>query len=210
MSPEEKRNSKLGVQIVKALKARHFDAYYCATKDEAAEKIMSLIPKDDVVAWGGSMTMETLGIIERVKKTNTVIDRAQAKSPEEKTTLMRNALLCDTYLMSTNAITEDGELVNIDGTGNRLAAMMYGPKSIVIACGMNKVVKDMPAAVSRARNYAAPVNAHRFELQTPCSATGSCADCKSQQSICTYIVCTRLSRPENRIKVVLIGETLGF
>ncbi|MBP3710320.1 MAG: lactate utilization protein [Treponema sp.] len=207
---EEKRNNKLGQQIVKALKARHFDAYYCISKEEASDKIMSLIPDNNVVSWGGSTTMEELGIIERVKKTNTVIDRAEAKSPEERTELMRKALLCDTYLMSTNAITEDGELVNIDGNGNRTAAMMFGPKNVIIACGMNKIVKDIPAAISRARNTAAPINANRFDVQTPCNATGVCADCKSAQSVCTYIVRTRLSKPQGRIKVVLIGEALGF
>ncbi|MCK9171003.1 MAG: lactate utilization protein [Treponema sp.] len=211
MAPEQQRNDKLGEQLVKAFKMRHFDAYYCSTKQAAAQQIISLIPRSDVVAWGGSMTMEAVGIIQRVKMEGwKVIDRDTALNKEEKFELMRQSLLCDTYLTGTNAITEDGELINIDGNGNRTAAMMFGPKSVIIACGMNKVVKDITAAVSRARNYAAPVNAQRFDIKTPCKLTGSCADCKSPESICTYIVRTRLCRPEGRIKIVLIGESLGF
>lgn len=211
MTPEQIRNEKTGEHLVAALKSRHFDAYYCATKEDAAEKILSLIPETDTVSWGGSLTMEELGIISRIKQEGrTIIDRGTAKNEAAKIELMRQALLCDTYLTSTNALTEDGELVNIDGNGNRTAAMMFGPKSVIIACGMNKIVKTVPDAVSRARNYAAPVNAQRFDIRTPCHETGMCADCKSPQSICTYIVRTRLCKPAGRIKVVLVGETLGF
>lgn len=211
MSPEQQRNDKLGEQLVKALKERHFDAYYCSTKQAAAQQIISLIPRTDVVAWGGSMTMESLGIIQRIKTEGwKVIDRDTAQDKEERLELMRRALLCDTYLAGTNAITEDGELINIDGNGNRVAAMTFGPKSVIIACGMNKVAKDVISAAARARNYAAPVNAQRFDIKTPCKATGTCADCKSPDSICTYIVRTRLCKPAGRIKVVLIGESLGF
>lgn len=208
--PEQIRNEKLGASLVKALEARHFEAYYCATKEEAKEKILSLIPATDVVSWGGSMTMEDLGVIEAVKKSNKVIDRDTAKTPEERVKLMHEAFFCDTYLSSTNAITQDGELLNIDGNGNRVAAMIYGPKSVVIACGMNKVCGNLEAAEDRARNVAAPINAQRFNLETPCCKTGKCADCKSTQSICNVFVRTRQSKPEGRIKVVLIGESLGF
>ena len=208
---ERIRNEKLGASLIKALSLRHFDAYYCASASEAAEKILSLIPKTDVVSWGGSMTMEALGVIDRVKKGGwRVIDRSTAQSQEEKIEIMRRALLCDTYLTGANAISEDGEIVNVDGNGNRVAAMTFGPKSVIVACGMNKVVKTAEDAVSRARNTAAPVNAQRFDIRTPCKTTGSCADCKSTDSICSYIVRTRLCKPAGRIKVVLVGETLGF
>ena|SRR5574344_628573 len=211
MSPEQQRNDKLGEQIVKALKARHFDAYYCSTKQAALAQIMNLIPKTDTVAWGGSATMEALGVVQAVRQDGfRTIDRDKAETREERIELMRQALLCDTYLCGTNAITEDGELVNIDGNGNRVAAMTFGPKSVIVACGMNKAVKTVMDAAERARNYAAPVNAQRFDIETPCRITGACADCKSPESICTYIVRTRLCRPAGRIKVVLIGETLGF
>ena len=118
--------------------------------------------------------------------------------------------MCDTYLTGANAISEDGEIVNVDGNGNRVAAMTFGPKSVIVACGMNKVVKTAEDATSRARNTAAPVNAQRFDIRTPCKTTGSCADCKSTDSICSYIVRTRLCKPAGRIKVVLVGEALGF
>ena len=208
---ERIRNEKLGAGLIKALSLRHFDAYYCASASEAAEKILSLIPKTDVVSWGGSMTMEALGVIDRVKKGGwRVIDRSTAQSQEEKIEIMRRALLCDTYLTGANAISEDGEIVNVDGNGNRVAAMTFGPKSVIVACGMNKVVKTAEDALSRARNTAAPVNAQRFDIRTPCKTTGSCADCKSTDSICSYIVRTRLCKPAGRIKVVLVGEALGF
>ena len=208
---ERIRNEKFGAGLIKALALRHFDAYYCASCAEAAEKILSLIPKTDVVSWGGSMTMEALGVIDRVKKGGwRVIDRSTAQSQDEKIEIMRRALLCDTYLTGANAISEDGEIVNVDGNGNRVAAMTFGPKSVIVACGMNKVVKTAEDAISRARNTAAPVNAQRFDIRTPCKTTGSCADCKSTDSICSYIVRTRLCKPAGRIKVVLVGETLGF
>ena len=155
--------------------------------------------------------MEALGVIDRVKKGGwRVIDRSTAQSQEEKIEIMRRALLCDTYLTGANAISEDGEIVNVDGNGNRVAAMTFGPKSVIVACGMNKVVKTAEDAISRARNTAAPVNAQRFDIRTPCKTTGSCADCKSTDSICSYIVRTRLCKPAGRIKVVLIGEAIGF
>lgn len=209
-TPEQIRNDKLGEQLVKALKSRHFDAYYCSTKEEATKQILSLIPAEDVVAWGGSKTMETLGIINSVRNTNKVIDRDTAKTPEEKTEIMRKALLCDTYLCSVNGMSEDGILVNVDGTGNRVAATIYGPKSVIMAVGLNKVAKTEADALSRARNISAPINTQRFEIDTPCKKTGECANCKSAQSICNFIVTTRLCRPAGRIKIVLVGENLGF
>lgn len=209
-TPEQIRNDKVGTQVVKALEARHFEAYYCATKEEAREKILSLIPKSDTVSWGGSATMEALGIIDSVRKSNNVIDRDTAKNPEEKVDLMRKSLLCDTYLCGTNAMSEDGILVNVDGNGNRVAAMTYGPKNVIVAVGVNKIVKTEADAISRARNIAAPINAQRFGLETPCSKTGECGNCKLTQSICCYMVTTRLCRPAKKIKVVIIGEAMGF
>lgn len=209
-TPEQIRNDKVGTQVVKALEARHFEAYYCATKEEAREKILSLIPKSDTVSWGGSATMEVLGIIDSVRKSNNVIDRDTAKTPEEKADLMCKSLLCDTYLCGTNAMSEDGILVNVDGNGNRVAAMTYGPKNVIVAVGVNKIVKTEADAISRARNIAAPINAQRFGLETPCNKTGECGNCKLTQSICCYMVTTRLCRPAKKIKVVIIGEAMGF
>lgn len=208
----EKRYDKLSTKVVDSLKRRHFDAYYCKTKDEALEKILELIPQDNVVSWGGSETLNEIGVKELVKeKGYEVIDRDTAKNPEERTELMRKALLCDTFLMSSNAISEDGQLFNIDGNGNRVAAMIFGPKSVIVIAGMNKIVKNLDDAVQRARTIAGPANIQHFQdAKTPCYVTGSCGDCLSPDCICSYLVTTRASKPANKIKVVLIGEELGF
>lgn len=206
----QQRYDKLGPAVVKALKKRHFDAYYCQTGSDAAAQVLALIPETDLVAWGGSQTMGELGILEMIKQRNPFIDRDSAKSPEERMELMRKALLSDTFLMSSNAISEDGQLFNVDNFGNRLAALIFGPKSVIVVAGMNKVVKNIADAESRARNLAAPTNAGRLGIATPCNSTGSCNDCLSPDSICSAIVRTRISKPAGKIKVILVGENLGM
>lgn len=209
-TPMEKRYDKLGAKVVDALKKRHFDAYYCPTAADAVKQVLDLIPENDVVAWGGSMTMQQTGILDAVKAKYQVIDRDTASNREEAEKLMRQALLSDTFLMSSNAITEDGQLYNIDGTGNRCAALVFGPKSVIVVAGMNKVVKTVADAESRARNIAAPMNAQRFDVATPCNANGACGDCVSPGCICASMVRTRISKPAGKIKVVLIGENYGM
>lgn len=209
-TPKEQRYDKLGLKVVEALKKRHFDAYYCQTAKEAVVQVLDLIPEGDVVAWGGSMTMQETGILDAVKERYEVIDRAAAADQEEATAMMRRALTSDTFLMSSNAVTEDGQLLNIDGTGNRCAALIFGPKSVIVVAGMNKVVKTVADAESRARNIAAPMNAQRFGISTPCSSTGACADCISPDCICANMVRTRISKPAGKIKVVLVGEDYGM
>ena len=210
-TPLNKRNHLLAPLIVKALQSRNFDAYYVENSADAVQKALSLIPQDHVVSWGGSATLEQTGLLDAVKKRNKVIDRDLAPNREEKTALMRQALLADTFLTSANAISEDGQIVNIDGTGNRIAATIFGPTNVIFIIGMNKVCKTLDDAMSRARNYAAPVNAQRFpDLNTPCSVSGSCADCKSDHCICAYILTTRFSKPAHKIKVILVNEVLGF
>jgi len=209
---QETRYSKLAPKLIKALNSRGFEAYYFETEAEAADKIFSLIPKNHTVSWGGSMTLVNMGIQERlVKEGYSVLDRDKAASPEERQDIMRRALLSDTFLTSTNAISEDGWLVNIDGNGNRVAAMIYGPKQVIIAAGMNKVAKTYEDAVVRARTVAAPLNAQRFpSLKTPCSETGTCANCMGADTICAQFVSTRYSKPAGRIKIILIGKDLGL
>lgn len=205
------RNAALGAALVKKLQMRGFDAYYCQNKQEALAQALALIPETDVVSWGGSVTIAELGLLDAVKKRNPVIDRDTAKTPEEKQELMHKALLCDTFLLSSNAITADGQLVNIDGNGNRVAALIYGPKQVLVLAGLNKVAGSLEAAMDRARNIAAPINAQRFPgLATPCYKTGSCGNCVSADCICSQIVVTRTSRVKGRIKVILVGEQLGF
>ncbi len=209
------RNKKLGEKIVLNLKKRFFDAYYVETKEEALAKAIELIPDNDTVSWGGSMSILEVGLIDYIVKNDyNVINRDIAKNQEERMSMLKQALLCDTYLMGTNAISEDGQLVNIDCIGNRTAALMFGPKNVIIIAGMNKVSTTLQDAIKRARETAAPINMQRVSAkglrQTPCFSTGKCEDCTSKDSICSNIVITRLCNPPKRIKIILTSETLGF
>lgn len=211
LTPKQKWFNAVAPQIVSALKKRHFEAFYFESKQEAAQKLLSLIPQTDVVSWGGSQTLNELELPSLLQQRNyKVIDRNSAKSTEEREELSRKALLCDSYILSSNALTEDGQLFNIDGNGNRLGALIYGPKKVFVVVGMNKIVKTLEDAVSRVRNYAAPANHQRFSGDAPCVKTGLCANCLSKDSICAQMVTTRLCRPEGRITVILVGETLGL
>ncbi|MDR0879037.1 MAG: lactate utilization protein [Treponema sp.] len=212
MTPQELRNQKLGARVVKALQKRFFEAWYFDETAGAVDKAVSLIPKTDSVSWGGSLTIDGLGIKERLAQEGyTLLDRDKAKSPEERNEIMHQALLCGTFLCSSNAISEDGQLVNIDGFGNRVAAMIYGPRQVIVIAGMNKIARTLEEAASRARNVAAPLNTQRFpNAKPPCQETGSCADCLSADSICSFIVRTRICKPAGRIKVILVGKDLGL
>jgi len=211
-APMQLRYDKLGPKVVKALQSRFFEAWYFSQPAEAVEKVFSLIPKTDVVSWGGSLTSTGLNLTKMAEeKGYKVIDRDKAASPAERWELMRQALFCDTYLVGTNAMTEDGQLVNIDGNGNRVAAMTFGPKQVIVVAGMNKVMKTLEDAFARAKNIAAPANTQRFpNAKTPCNETGACGDCLSPDCICSYVVRTRICRPAGRIKVILIGKDLGL
>lgn len=202
---------KAGAKVAEALNKRHFEAYYCPDRAAALEKILELIPQDHVVSWGGAATVDELGVKEALRQRGqAVIDRDTAKDAQERQQMLKQALTCDTFLMGSNAISADGQLVNIDGTGNRVAALCFGPTQVVVVAGMNKVAGDLDGAMRRAREVAAPMNAQRFPLKTPCVANGLCGDCKGPDSICAQIVTTRLCKPAGRIKVVLVGEDLGF
>ncbi len=202
---------KAGPKVAEALNKRYFEAYYCSDRAEALEKILELIPQDHVVSWGGAATVDELGVKEALRQRGqAVIDRETAKDAQERQQMLKQALTCDTFLMGSNAISADGQLVNIDGTGNRVAALCFGPTQVVVVAGMNKVAGDLDGAMRRAREVAAPMNAQRFPLKTPCVANGLCGDCKGPDSICAQIVTTRLCKPAGRIKVVLVGEDLGF
>lgn len=202
---------KAGAKVAEALNKRYFEAYYCSDRAAALEKILELIPQDHVVSWGGAATVDELGVKEALhQRGQAVIDRDTAKDAQERQQMLKQALTCDTFLMGSNAISADGQLVNIDGTGNRVAALCFGPTQVVVVAGMNKVAGDLDGAMRRAREVAAPMNAQRFPLKTPCVANGLCGDCKGPDSICAQIVTTRLCKPAGRIKVVLVGEDLGF
>jgi L-lactate utilization protein LutB len=211
-APITLRNQKLGPKVVQALKNRFFEAWYFDEQGEALEKVVSLIPKDHTVSWGGSLTLDETGIKKLLEeKSYKLLDRDKAANPEERWEIMRQALLCGTFLTGCNAISEDGQLVNVDGFGNRVAAMTFGPRQVIIIAGMNKVVKSLDDAIIRARTIAAPRNTQRFpNAKTPCNETGACANCSSPDSICSFIVTTRLCKPAGRIKVILVGNDLGL
>ena len=204
------RNRLLGDEVVKALKRRFFDAYYCENRDEAVNKALSLIPEGSTVTWGGSMTIRDIGLTSAIKNGNFVAYDRDEISPPERAAFVREHFFSDVYLTSTNALTQDGILFNIDGMGNRVASMIYGPKNVIVVAGINKIVKDLDAAISRARNTAAPINAQRFDIQTPCKITGECADCKASDCICSYMGATRMCNPPQKIKVIIVGDYFGF
>lgn len=207
----KKRNQMLAERVIKGLEARNMEGYYVETKKEALKKAASLIPKGSSVGWGGSASIDEIGLKVVLKTGEYVVyDRDNCSNPIEKKDIERKIFCCDYFLCSSNAITEDGILVNIDGNSNRVAAIAYGPEHVIMVVGMNKVAKDVDAAVYRARNEAAPINAQRFDLDTPCKKFGSCMNCMSKDTICCEFLVTRFSRHPGRIKVILVGEDLGF
>lgn len=210
-TPKEVYYAKRGEILVKNLKNRHFDAYYCATKEEALAKALELIPENASIGWGGSLTCNQIGLMDALHQGNyKLLDRDQCKSIEERERIQREAFFADVFLSSANGLSLDGQLVNIDGTGNRVAPVIYGPQNVLIIAGMNKVEDTLDAAVTRARTIAAPMNNQRFGNDNPCSATGTCGNCKNETCICNHIVVTRNGRPAGRIKFILVGEELGM
>lgn len=211
-TPKEIFYEKRGEILVKNLRSRHFEAYYCATKEEALAKTLALIPEGSTVGWGGTVTAADMGLLDALRNGNyKALDRDACASGEAREQLQRQIFFADAFVTGANALSLDGQMVNIDGTGNRVAPIIYGPKSVIVVAGMNKVEDTLADAMTRARTIAAPMNKQRFEmLQTPCAVTGCCGDCKSPQSICNQIVITRNCRPEGRIKFVIIGEDMGF
>ncbi|MBE6983222.1 MAG: lactate utilization protein [Ruminococcaceae bacterium] len=202
---------KRGKILVKNLLSRHFDAVYCATREEALEKALAWIPEGATVGWGGAMSAQQIGLMDALKNgPYRPMDREKCATAGERTELMHKHLGADVFITGANAMSLDGQMVNIDGTGNRVAAITFGPKTVLVIAGMNKVMDTLDEAIRRARTVAAPLNQQRFLLDNPCSVTGTCADCKSLTCICNQILITRNCRPAGRIKFVLIGEDLGL
>ena len=197
--------------MIKSLNRRHMEAFYCPTADEAVKKVSGLIEDGSSVTWGGSMTVRDMGIpdVLRSRGTLEVLDRDLVESPEEKLAMYLRAFSVDVYLTSANAISEDGVIVNIDGNGNRVAAITWGPKKVIFIIGLNKVAQTVEAALSRVRGTASPINAARFDINTPCHVDGVCHNCNSPESICNYVHFLRNS-PKGRHVVVLVGEDLGY
>lgn len=211
MTPKEKYYENISNTVIKALDKRQMEGFYCKTKEDALKKALELIPKGSSISYGGSETVNEIGIKEALKsdKYNLII-RENAKTPEEQRKVNGEICMSDFFLMSTNAITVDGELINIDGRGNRVSFLCFGPQNVIIFVGMNKIVATAQEGINRARNIASPPNTVRLGLNTPCSVTGKCGDCFSPQCICSQIVITRRSGIKGRIKVILVGEELGF
>jgi len=201
------RNEKLAQKVIKGLESRNMTGYYAADKEEALKKALELIPEGSTVTMGGAMSAVEIGLVDALVNGNyDFLDRNQMEP--------REALLkgydADVFLTSANAMTEDGVMVNIDGNANRVSYIANGPKKIVAIVGMNKVCDDVDGAMKRARNVAAPTNAQRFEINTPCKKTGSCANCKCPDTICCQFLVTRYSRHAGRIHVILVNDSLGF
>ena len=203
-----KRNELLAQKVISGLKSRNMTGYYAASREEALKIALSLIPEESTVTMGGGMSVHEIGLVKALKEGNYhFLDR---DAMADKRAAMLAAYDADFFLSSANAMTEDGILVNIDGNANRVSAIAQGPKKVLFIVGMNKVCDDVDGAMKRARNVAAPTNAQRFGLSTPCSKTGSCMNCKSPDTICCQFLVTRYSRHADRIHVILVNDYLGF
>ena len=203
-----KRNDLLAATVIKGLASRNMTGYYAADKEEAVKIALDLISEGSTVTMGGGMSVHEIGLVKALKEGNyNFIDRDEMA---DKRAAMLAAYDADVFLSSVNAMTQDGVLVNIDGNANRVSAIAQGPKKVVFIVGMNKVCNDVDSAMKRARNVAAPINTQRFGINTPCTKTGTCMNCKSSETICCQFLITRFSRHKDRIHVILVNDTLGF
>ena len=212
MTPKQESYKTQAHTIIKNLNKRNMAGYYCETAKDAQAYVAGLVAAGNTVSFGGSMTLFESGIMEDLKAREdiTLLDRNVCETAEEIQEIYHAAFDCDTYFMSTNAITLDGQLVNTDGTGNRVAALIYGPKEVIVIAGMNKVTSNIETAQARVKDIASPPNCVRLNRNTPCAATGKCHDCLTEDCICSQTVITRRSAVKDRIKVVLVGEELGY
>jgi len=199
-------------RTIEALHKNHMDAFYAQSIEEAQGIFKSLVNKNSVVTAGGSMSAVELELIDILKDGDYVyIDRERGGiTPEEVQIVQRQAFTADYFVTGTNAITENGELFNIDGNGNRVAAISFGPKQVIVVAGSNKIVRDAQEARRRVKEIAAPANAMRLDCKTPCAADGICRDCSSDSRVCCIEVLTGFQRIQKRIKVIIVDESLGF
>ena len=203
-----KRNEIFAAQVIKGLAGRNMTGYYAADKEEALKTALSLIEEGNSVAMGGCRSAHQIGLVEALKNGNyDYIDRDAA--PVKREAELR-AYDADVFLASPNAMSKDGDLVFIDGNSNRVSAIAYGPRKVILIVSMDKICADLDSAMKRARNVAAPENALRLQTGAPCNKIGSCADCRVPQTICCQFLVTRYSRHEGRIHVILVNEPLGF
>lgn len=211
MTHKENALSKQAETIIRNLEKRNMEGCYFPTAADCTRAILKEMPKGSVIGWGGSESIKEAGLMDAIHNGDyELIDRSSAGTPEESRQIYARTVLADYYLMSTNAITLDGELINIDGNGNRVACLIQGPAHVILVVGMNKVVTDVESGVSRIRNMASPANAIRLNKNLACGATGVCHDCLSPECFCNQLVITRRSMHNGRIKVCLVGEDLGY
>lgn len=211
MSHKTEAFAAMAKTIIENLEKRNMEGYYFENSSECVKAIIDSIPSGSVISWGGSETVKEMGLMEAVHNGSyELIDRTAAQNPEEARQIYAKTVLADYYLMSSNALTIGGELINIDGNGNRVACLIQGPAHVIIVVGMNKIVTDVESGVARVRNMASPANAIRLNKKIPCASTGHCHDCLSPDCFCNQIVITRRSGHEGRIRVYLVAEDLGY
>jgi len=197
-------------KTLKALTENGFQTFLVATKGEALEKVLSLIPLNANVGIGGSITIREINLIEALRAKEHVIFEHWSQPEENQVEVMRKQLTSDVFVASCNAVTEDGKLINVDNVGNRVASIIFGPKKVILIVGVNKIVKDLDEGLKRIKNIAAPANAKRRRAKTPCTVTGECADCNSPQRICRVTTIIERKPPLTDITVILVGESLGY
>lgn len=203
----KKRNERLAQTVIKGLQSRNMTGYYAEDREAALKQAFKLIEENSTISMGGCMSAHEIGLVQALQEGNyQYLDRSKMESREG----LLAAYDSDVFLSSANAMTSDGILVNIDGNSNRVSCIAQGPKKVIFIVGMNKVCDDLDSAMKRARNVAAPINAQRFEVKTPCKETGKCFDCKSPDTICCQFLITRYSRHTGRIHVILVNDNLGF
>lgn len=203
----KKRNERLAQTVIKGLQSRNMSGYYAEDKEAALKQALKLIEENSTISMGGCMSAHEIGLVQALQEGNyQYLDRSKMEPREG----LLAAYDSDVFLSSANAMTSDGILVNIDGNSNRVSCIAQGPKKVIFIVGMNKVCDDLDSAMKRARNVAAPINAQRFEVKTPCKETGKCFDCKSPDTICCQFLITRYSRHTGRIHVILVNDNLGF
>lgn len=211
MTAKKQHYENLADTLIEKFNLRGIEGYYCENSKEALNMATRFLTPGCSISWGGSETIIDIGLLSSLKSSDYVLyDRETAHTEEEKTEIYCKTVSADYYFMSSNAITLDGELVNIDGNGNRVACLIYGPKNVIVIAGMNKVVPDVESAVARVRNSATPPNAIRLSKKTPCAELGRCVNCLTDDCLCCNIVITRKSKVSGRIKVILVGEELGY
>ncbi len=199
-------------RTIEGLSKRNMEGYFVNDEAELIELLKNLIPRDSIVGVGDSMTLFETGVIDFLCNEKYIfLDKYKdGITKEEKRKIYEKNFSADTFLCSTNAITESGELYNIDGNGSRVAPMLYGPKQVILVAGINKIVKDIDEAEKRVRNYSAPIDAKRLNKNTPCTTLGYCIDCKSPNRICNDFVVIRGQFVKGRIKVIFVGKQLGY